>query len=538
MLRLTSMAGAIALVAAAIACPVASGQARPGTAAATTLPSKALEEGWERTDQRLVFLASQLSSVEQSLRAVNKAIVVTGYKQQVQADKAGTARAGSELMDRKGGAPVPWDQFYGKTARQFAVTVPPGTITVTNYKGPATDFSYPTNDPLRRPKQFDYIYRANAENEKRAEAEAAALGGKVESLVARRRQLEAEQSGLWCKIAFQLIEGRDLAAKPLYHFALKGGEGADAQRVEAVRALAGFARVAELAAGQAVRWVEVDQARAFADLRKNVNAARVDLQATLMAQPALAREAGDAKTELGRCLALAKGMEDVAANVSDAHRLALARDQAEDAQQKELFRGALQESVLNYAAAVLKLDETVLQVAEQWKVIPDTATPAPAVKLIAATEAPAAPVTAAVTSHSDAPAAASAAAPAATDTGSKRAVAVKPVDVVVTGMNNQARPKKSGVRVTRGQMFVITPDPAGRWGGGGSRGRKLCDYRGYFPNKNDPWMKMFWRVGTTTMQVASGQPVAAPADGEIELMCWDGKVDKNIGEIRATVEVK
>ena len=94
------------------------------------------------------------------------------------------------------------------------------------------------------------------------------------------------------------------------------------------------------------------------------------------------------------------------------------------------------------------------------------------------------------------------------------------------------------MRVAKGQVFVITPDPAGRWGGGGTKAGKLCDYRGYFPNKDDPWMRMFWRVGTTTVPVVSGQPVTAPADGEIELMCWDAKIDKNKGEIRATVVVK
>jgi hypothetical protein len=159
---------------------------------------------------------------------------------------------------------------------------------------------------------------------------------------------------------------------------------------------------------------------------------------------------------------------------------------------------------------------------------------------------PAAPVTPAATPHSDAPASVPAAAsvpapataPAAANEGLKRAIAVKPVDVVVMGINNQANSKKSGVRVTRGQMVVITPDPNGRWGGGGTRGAKLCDYRGYAPNKNDPWMKMFWRVGTSTVQVVSGQPISAPADGEIELFCWDGKVGDNSGEIRATVEVK
>jgi hypothetical protein len=554
MSRFTSVARVALLF--GVAYPVtSSGQARP--APATTSPAKTLEEGWEQTDQRLVFLTSQLSSVEASLRAVSKAIAVTGYKQQVQADKVGAARLGNELMDRKGGAPVPWDQFYGKTARHFAVGAPPGNYSI-KYKGPATDISYPTNDPLRRPKQFDFLYRANAETERRAESEAAALGGKVELLLARRRQLEAEQSALWCKIAFQLIEGRDLAAKPLYHFGLIGAEGADAERVEALRALARFARVAQLAAGQAVEWVESDQARAFADLRKNLAAARADLKAMVLTQPRAAVEAADSNTELSKALTLANRMDDMARNVSDASRLALSRDQAGDEQQKETFRGALQESVLNYAAAVLKLDDTVSQLAQQWQVAPDSATPAPPVALSAAAEPPPPPtppiapqliVLPVATPDEpkdkgpvevkDKPQAELRDKPHAEPAiGVKPVGILKPVEVAVSALNNQANTRRTGVRVARGQVFLITPDPAGRWSGGGSKTGKTCDYRGYFPNKNDPWMKMYWRVGTTTTPVISNQPITAPADGEIELLCWDGKVDGNSGEIRVAIELQ
>jgi hypothetical protein len=114
----------------------------------------------------------------------------------------------------------------------------------------------------------------------------------------------------------------------------------------------------------------------------------------------------------------------------------------------------------------------------------------------------------------------------------------KPVIVSVQATDVSKHPVKTALRVSKGQQFLVTPDPDGRWTGGGSKAGKFCDYRGYFPDKNDNWMKMCWRVGAQTAPVIADKPIEAQEDGEIELFCSDSNPDGNSGEIKAKVEVK
>src|SRR5437764_14907867 len=93
----------------------------PALSAQTTRPSVAttLPAGWEEIDQRLVFFTVQLASVEASVDAVNKALRQAGYNQAVKAGRAEQFQKNNEMMDRQGGGPVGWKEFYGKTAEQF-----------------------------------------------------------------------------------------------------------------------------------------------------------------------------------------------------------------------------------------------------------------------------------------------------------------------------------------------------------------------------------------------------------------------------------
>lgn len=346
-------------------------------------PGQSLPEGWEQTDQRLLFLTTQLSSVEASLDAVNKKIATAGYQKSASVDKANSARKGNELMDRKGGGPAKWDSFYGTTAHDFIAPLPPGIYAVEFHR--STEITYPSNDPVRRPKQFDYLYRANAEAERRAQQEVAALGNTIETLLDRRRTLESEQAGLWCKIAFQVLEGRDFDAKPLYRFSLKTTDkgSADAQHLAAMGAAADFLRTCNRAARQAVAWADTDPTKAMVDLQQNVSAARSDFQTKCQL---LGNGAVD--PELDKCRVLGKRLDDVAKNIADAYRLAAARDHDGDDAQKNLFRRTLQESLLNFTGAVIKLDDAVSSLSGLWHVDPDVTSPAPDVKLAVATAAP------------------------------------------------------------------------------------------------------------------------------------------------------
>src|SRR5438874_1890307 len=79
----------------------------------------------------------------------------------------------------------------------------------------------------QRPPQFDYFYRANDKSKQRADEAAAAIGRDIQKLVDQRREREAKQSELWCKIALRGVARLDLSRKPLYRFELKiGGDDA------------------------------------------------------------------------------------------------------------------------------------------------------------------------------------------------------------------------------------------------------------------------------------------------------------------------
>ena len=164
-----------ALLAAVVAlCPTILAQTtRP--AVATTLPA-----GWEEIDQRLVFFTVQLASVEASIDAVNKVLRQVGYAQAVKQGRAEQFQKNNETMDRQGGGPVGWKDFYGKTAEQFFFH-PEKTIKISiresqerHAEGELQKNMYTKAD---RPPQFDYIYKANENAQARAEAEIAKLGG-------------------------------------------------------------------------------------------------------------------------------------------------------------------------------------------------------------------------------------------------------------------------------------------------------------------------------------------------------------------------
>ena len=178
---------------------------------------KAAAAGWQEMDQRLVFFTIQLSSVEASLAAINHALLLLGSQQAVHQYDATIARHANEAMDRNAGGPVPWADFYGRTAEKFFYHPTDRhtryhTLTILGQTPASGDVAPAQGVPSRqglpvhqRPPQFDYIYRANSEAEQRAQEEVARLGNNVAALVERRRQLEAEQSALWCKIGFHAL---------------------------------------------------------------------------------------------------------------------------------------------------------------------------------------------------------------------------------------------------------------------------------------------------------------------------------------------
>jgi hypothetical protein len=334
-----------------------------GFAAAAPATSPTTQNG--PLAERLTFLTLQLSSTEESIKAINLVLRSAGYKAALAADRAADAEKGNELMDRKGGAPIPWDQFYGKTARDFIAPLPPGTRVTIKGKG---QIVYPTNDPIRRPAQMDYIYRANNEQAAKARAEAAAVGKKIDSLLARRRQLETEQSGLWATISWESMQSREVALRPLYRFKLKAAKADPAPQIQILRPSILFLRTVDKTVAGTQNLLAGNDEQALKDLSDVVQPAAARLQQSL-ADALLAEGLDAADRNLGRELAdLSKQMAATCRNMTDAYRLALDGDAAQDESRKLRFRAALQESMLDFAETFGRMDNLVTKLAETWNI--------------------------------------------------------------------------------------------------------------------------------------------------------------------------
>ena len=114
-------------------------------------------------------------------------------------------------------------------------------------------------------------------------------------------------------------------------------------------------------------------------------------------------------------------------------------------------------------------------------------------------------------------------------------VVVKEVTVPATQI--EKNPVATGLRLQRGQEFVVKPNPDDTWAkGAGTRRGKRTDYRGHTDTSS--WLAMRWKVGDISGKVVHGEAVISPVAGELFLYCSDDKPEKNDGSIRAVVEVR
>jgi hypothetical protein len=371
---------------------------RPAAGAASK-PAGGLKDGWEEIDQRLVFLTVQLSTIESSIDAIDKALKLNGYQKIAREQAAEAARQKNELMDRKGGGPVPWQDFYGKTAEKF--------------------FYHPTDDntvhvnPLpigQRPPQFEYIYRANEDNRQKAESEAAKIGNKIEDLLAYRKQLEAEQSALWCKIAFRGGSSMELSARPMYRLDLTGAANDEAgkQSLEAAKACVAFMRAIDTELATAQKGLD-DQKGTLEHLASATAAARAEMQGKFLPLTTLAGGLVNPRDPLGQFNRLAKRLEDSAQNLSDAYRLASECDAQDDLSGKRSYRGQFQQMAFDYASNVVAADQSLRAAFTAWKLSPTAgklADPVPIKTVAAGDDNAAGRLEAAKTAHQNAIAAA------------------------------------------------------------------------------------------------------------------------------------
>ena len=341
---------------AAMSCPIAAQESDPFA------PAEKLSDGWEQIDQRLVFLMVRLVDVEANLEAIDKAMGKSKLRAGLAQSKVNRAQAGNDRMDRRAGGPVRWDKFYGTTAEKFFYHPTDNhtyhTRTILSHRSPGRDNQSEPGVPSRqglpvhqRPPQFDYMYRANESAQKRATANVAKFRGNAAALAARHHELQLEQSKLWCEIAFRAVARNDLDRKPLYRFA-PSGSGKD-DLLAATRFV--VTALSIVANGQK------DQATTFRGIKQVVAKSRYELGNKWLQ---LGVKYRDESTDQWRFAKLARRLEDISANLGDSYTVSVEREQAGDSARRDLYRGFLQDALLQYAQTVLALDEMASEMAK------------------------------------------------------------------------------------------------------------------------------------------------------------------------------
>ena len=344
------------------------------------------KKDWEwDDDKRFDFLIERLASLEASLDAVERAIAKASGKRGTKQGAARRADANNSMMDRKGGGPMKWNEFYGTTAEKFFYhPTDPNTTYHTNttlqQMGKNEDDKVGNGVPAsqslpvhQRPPQFDYIYRANRDAKDKAEQEAIALSGQIEELNRRRTQLEDEQAELWCLLAFRAIQRQNIPKRPMLRFALvpAGTAPSDIQRFEALTAATKFLATALVVIDRA----EKDQAGALIQIKHAVAPARSEFDDALINLDTLENDAASKKKKLGQFVALAQLLDDTASNLSESYEAAIDGNRFKDEARKDRFRGLLQRSLVEYAQIILALDELTTGMRKDWSITIDTKTP-------------------------------------------------------------------------------------------------------------------------------------------------------------------
>ncbi len=353
---------------------------------ATKSPTSEPAPNPDDIDQRLVFLTVQLSTVESSIAATDKALKQKGYLKIAKEEAAEQAR---QKSDRKGSGPVLWQEFYGVAVEKIYFRPKDGTTIRVKATAVAA-----------RPPRIDYINQANEENRARAEADAAEVGNKIEDLLEYRRQLETEQSALWMKIAFRGVSSQELSTRPIYslELAAPGEDEPSKQLLDAASSCVAFVKAIDLQLAAAQKGMD-DPQGTLANLAAEATAARTELQSRLLSLSSLAPLLRDAKQPIWQFSRSAKAIDDLAQNLADAYRLAEECDAKEDIGGKRRYRGQVQQLAVDLATTLVSADQALLEAVADWKIVPVTRVAASNEKIPAAGDAIPAKLDAAKVAH-------------------------------------------------------------------------------------------------------------------------------------------
>lgn len=347
---------------------------------------------WDKADERFNELLKQLAIKEGRLEAVERAISQKSRRKASQQSDARRQDANSRMMDRKGGGPLKWDEFYGSNAEKFFYhPVDPNTIyrtdTFLRQIGKAEDDKTGEDTPSRqslpvhqRPPQWDYIYRANKTARDTALADASKEESEIEVLEQRRTALEKDQAILWCKLAFRAVQQKELNQKDFLTCALLPATGTPDNQSH-VKAFAASVRF--LQAGLAVvDKAGDDQALALGGISRVVKDARSVFVRDVRKLAAIKAASRNTDTTFGQFYELSRLLADKADTLTENYTGAIDSDRNKENIPKEDYRAMLQESVVEYAELLLLLDQLADTLQKEWAVEVDTQQTVEPLKLV------------------------------------------------------------------------------------------------------------------------------------------------------------
>jgi hypothetical protein len=273
---------------------------------------------------------------------------------------------------------VPWDQFYGKTASSFynraeyqkqQVAVSAGAAAVKQVQSHGADLV-----PIDRPPQFDFIYKANADQAAHAQEKIGKLLNNQEGLLARRHDLELDENRLWAQLSWEAVGDREIAFRPIYRFALKPADDAHAQllRPEIL-----FLRTADKAIATALDAVEQNQDATFADLQQRTKDAYAALQQSMADATAAPQLKPEELRDADAVKSICKQAMEECEIIFDNYRQARGSERAKDDPSRLAFRGQLQSAIAHLGTTLLTLDDRITAAADGWHVAANQGAPSP-----------------------------------------------------------------------------------------------------------------------------------------------------------------
>jgi serine/threonine protein kinase len=315
----------------------------PSTAEAAMLAAQQ-PDGSER---RLNDLAADLAKADARLRAVHRQLA------------ASTPRKPPELEDRQpgGSGPFPADEFLSALARSSSDT--------------------------GRPLTFEPLPKADRDRAEQQEASGIERETDQAALLARRATLDAEQGGLWARLAWGTFTGRE--ADRLFRFRLKTDPTADAGTANKGRVLEAGVKVRRLAAramddaATALRASGGGEGGAAADLGTIASTLAEQMRAELANFQKIAgaaRDSGALKAEEAAAVAeLQKHADRLRDALDGTAELQARAAAAADELERFTARDRLQRDLRDVADAAARLDAGLVRLAGEWKFDVDPTAP-------------------------------------------------------------------------------------------------------------------------------------------------------------------